>query len=76
MALALVRTYLENGGPDYHVAARWSWLVFDASLSVLYTLTGEESSGEPGPAARQVAPWRQPGRNASRRPGPASGWLA
>jgi hypothetical protein len=47
----LVRTWPENGEPDYHVVADGHWLVFDVSLSVLYTLTGEEFSGEFGPAA-------------------------
>ena len=42
----LVRTWLENGEPDYHVVADGHWLVFAVSLSVLYTLTGEEFSGE------------------------------
>ena len=52
----LVRRWLENGGPDYHVVAGGHWLVFDVSLSVLYTLTGEEFSGEFEPAAHQAAP--------------------
>ena len=52
----LVRTWLENGEPDYHVVADGHWLVFDVSLSVLYTLTGEEFSGEFEPAAHQAAP--------------------
>ncbi len=51
----LVRTRPENAEPDYHVVADGHWLVFDASLSVLYTLTGQEFSGEFEPAAHQAA---------------------
>jgi len=52
----LVRTWPENGEPDYHVVADGHWLVFAVSLSVLCTLTGEEFSGEFEPAAHQGAP--------------------
>ena len=56
----LVRAWLENGEPDYHVVADGHWLVFAVSLSVLCTLTGEEFSGEFsgefGPAAHRGAP--------------------
>ena len=51
-----MRTWPENGEPDYHVVADGHWLVFAVSLSVLYTLTGEEFSGEFEPAAHQGAP--------------------
>jgi hypothetical protein len=48
----LVRTWPENAEPDYNVVADGHWLVFDASLSMLYTLTDEEFSGEFEPAAQ------------------------
>ena len=51
----LVRTRPENAEPEYHVVADGHWLVFDASLSVHYTLTGEEFSGEFEPATHQAA---------------------
>ena len=52
----LVRTWLENGEPDYHVVADGHWLVFDVSLYVLYTPTDEEFSGEFEPAAPRPRP--------------------
>lgn len=51
----LVRMCLENGEPDYRVVDDGHWLVFDAGLDVLHTLTGKEFSGEFAPAAHQAA---------------------
>jgi len=62
----LVRTWPEKREPDYHVVADGHWLVFDVSLGVLYTLTGEQFSGEFKPAASPAA--RQPGRGPARGP--------
>lgn len=52
----LARTWPQNAEPAYHVVADGHWLVFDVSPGVPCTLTGEQFSGESGPAACPAAP--------------------
>ncbi len=51
----MARIRPENAEPDYQVVADGHWLVFDVSLGMLYTLTGEQFSGEFEPTTAQAA---------------------
>jgi hypothetical protein len=47
----IVRTWLEDGEPDYEVVADGHWLIYDMSFRMLIELTGQAFTDEFAPAA-------------------------